>query len=110
MTAIVPSSAQPIADKTGNVTQYWQRFFNNLLGVASPTPIVPVTVTASPFSFTAPSWGSVTVSGGTVSAISIRRNTTTAATGVTAGVLPVAQNDVVVVTYSGLPTMNFIPA
>lgn len=110
MTATIPSSQQPISGQGGYINQTWLRFFNNLLGVASPTPIMAVSPTGSPFSYTAPSWGSVSVSGGTVSAISLTRNTATISTGVTSGIIPVAGGDVVTVTYSGPPAVSFIPA
>lgn len=105
--AIVPSSQQPIADGRGFVTTTWQRFFNALVSAAAP--IQTVTVTASPFTYRAGSAGNVTVAGGTVSAITITRNNTTAATGITAGIVPVANGDLVTVTYSSAPLVQFIP-
>lgn len=105
--AIVPSSRQPIALKDGTVTTPWQRFFNALVRAAAPA--AAVTVGASPFSFTAGSFGYLAVSGGTVSGITITRGTTVIPTGQTSGMIPVANMDVVTITYSGLPTVNFIP-
>jgi hypothetical protein len=106
--AIVPSSAQAIADGSGRVTTPWQRFFNALVSPAAP--IQPVTLTGSPFSYRAGSAGSVAVSGGTVSAISITRGTTTIPTGATSGTFPVANGDTVAITYTVAPTVSFIPA
>lgn len=105
--AIVPSSAQAIADPTGRVTTPWQRFFNAL--VSASAPIQTVTVGASPFSFRAGSGGSLAISGGTVSSITLTRYTVTAPTGATSGIIPVSNGDVVTITYSGLPTVNFVP-
>jgi hypothetical protein len=72
-------------------------------------PIVAIVVGASVFSYTAPFAGSVSVTGGTVSNISLTRTGTTVQTGLTAGVFQVSRYDILNVTYSGLPTMNFIP-
>lgn len=107
MNAIVPSSAQPIARNGGFVTTEWQRFFNAL--VQAPESIAEVDVGASPFDYTASASGFLAVSGGTVSAITLTRNTSSAATGVTAGLVPMFQGDIVTITYSGLPTVSFIP-
>ena len=76
---------------------------------AAAQPVVPITPGASPYSYTAPFWGSVAVTGGTVSAIAISRQGTSIATGLTVGVFPVARGDVLTVTYSVAPTITFIP-
>lgn len=106
--AIVPSSNQAIADKGGFVTTAWQRFFNTLVSPAAP--LQSVTVLASPFAYTAGQAGSLAVSGGTVSAISLTRSGTTIPTGMTGGTLSLANGDTVTITYAVAPTVNFIPA
>lgn len=106
--SIVPSSAQPIADARGIVTVPYQRFFNAL--VAAAAPIQTIVPTASPYTFTASAYGSLAISGGTVSAVSLSRSGTTAATGITAGLIPMANGDSVTITYSGAPTLAFVPA
>lgn len=78
--------------------------------VAQPAPIAAVVVGASPFSYTASIAGYVHVTGGTVSAIALIRAATTLATGLTAGFIPVGQGDVVRVTYTVKPTVNFVPS
>lgn len=102
--AIVPSSAQPIVGPGGRVTTVWQRFFNALVRPADP--IVAVTPTGSPFAYMAGAGGNLYVVGGTVSAITLKRSTTTVT--VTSPV-PVANGDTVTVTYSGAPTITFVP-
>jgi hypothetical protein len=72
-------------------------------------PIASVTVGASPFAYTASFAGNVAVTGGTVSAITIKRQGTTVATGLTVGLIPACRGDIVTVTYSAAPTMTFIP-
>lgn len=76
---------------------------------ARAQPVASITPSGSPYSYTAPFWGSVAVTGGTVSAIAISRQGTSTATGLTVGVFPMARGDVLTVTYSGTPTMTFIP-
>ncbi len=83
----------------------WQNFFNSL--GAPATAFEPVTVGASPFSYTASESGFLMVTGGTVTAIHILRGALSIL--VTGGVVPLAPNDVAVVTYTVLPTINFVP-
>lgn len=72
-------------------------------------PVTALTVTASPFTYTAPFTGCVVVTGGTVSLIQLIRQGVTIATGLTTGFIQVSRLDQVQVTYSGLPTMTFLP-
>ncbi len=104
--AIVPSSQQPLVDKGGRITPVWQRFFNAI--VSSAAPIAPVTVGASPFSYRAGAGGTLVVTGGTVSSIALTRNLTTVSLP-TSGTFLMANGDTVAITYSGLPTVTFIP-
>lgn len=108
MSAIVPSSRQPIADAGGFVNTTWLRFFNALVG--APAGISPVQATGSPFVYRAPTAGTLSITGGTVSSITLTRNTVTTPTGITAGLVPVANGDTVTITYSAAPTVNFIPS
>lgn len=107
-TPIVPSSQQPMVGDGGRVTPPWLRFFNVLAGIA-PSAIAPVDVGASPFAYTAGGSGTLRVSGGTVSSITLTRSGMTVAFGTTASV-PVANGDVVTIAYSVKPTISFIPA
>lgn len=69
-----------------------------------------ITVGASPYSYQAPSSGSVFISGGTVNAVAFSRDGTTfIGAGVTAGIVPVRKKDIVRVTYTVAPTMTFVP-
>lgn len=73
-------------------------------------PAAAVTLTGSPFAYTALSDGVLCISGGTVSAVSISRQGTAVATGSTAGVFPVKRLDIVGITYIVAPTVNFLPS
>lgn len=102
----VPNSNSPIADTNGKVSQIWQRFFNAL--VASPSAISTISVGASPTSFTASESGSVAISGGAVTGVTLTRSTVSVALGAVA-LVPVNNGDVVQVSYSSAPTLTFIP-
>jgi hypothetical protein len=73
-------------------------------------PAQTVTVTASPFTYTALFNGTLAVSGGTVSAIAIIRQGVTVATGVTAGLIPLRRLDQARITYTAAPTVAFLPS
>lgn len=94
---------------TGKGSRKTWKLIWNLQDVS--TAVIAITPGASPFAYTALAEGSVTVAGGTVSAISITRGATVVPTGATAGIFPLSQGDIITVTYSVVPTtMNFIPS
>lgn len=110
MTPVIPSSAQPIADKNGFVTTVWQRFFNALNSASQPIQTVPIAPVISPFKFTASSTGALMVSGGTVTSISLTRGVTTIPTGQTSGNIPMSNGDIVSIAFSVAPNIAFVPA
>lgn len=63
---------------------------------------------ASPYSWNAPGPGTVTLSGGTLSAVSLARDTVTATLPL-AGAVPVSRGDVVTITYVVAPVVKFFP-
>ena len=73
------------------------------------TPIVAVTPSGSPFAYIAKKPGSVSVAGGTVTAISITRNGTAVTLGATAGLFTLSTGDTITVAYVVAPTIDFIP-
>jgi len=103
-----PSWAVPILDGSGQMSQPWFGYLSQLGGV--PGPIRPVTVVESPFTYKAPYNGSLAISGGTVSAVTISRaRVSNVPLGLTSGCVAVAANDLVTIVYSAVPTINFIP-
>lgn len=105
-----PSWAVQIVDpKSGQLTQPWHGYLAQLAG--APGPIVPnIVLGTSPFAYKAPSNGTISVHGGTVSSITIARARVSGVNvGFTSGSVSVAANDVVTITYSVAPTINFIP-
>jgi hypothetical protein len=75
----------------------------------SPLPLVAVTPSASPFSYTAPARGTLNISGGTVSAIAHIRGGVSTALSNSSGHYPMSKGDVLKITYSAAPTLNFVP-
>lgn len=103
-----PSVLTPIVDKDGRVTPSWQSFFASLVSV--PSAIEAIAVGASPFDYAASFPGTVLIVGGTVSAVALTRGRVSInPTGLIAGFFPVGLQDVLTVTWSGLPAMYFIP-
>lgn len=113
MGAQIPAARQPVVEQVNGIlafTRTWFLFLQQLLTLATPSGAnaAAITVSASPFSYTATDSGVVLVSGGTVSAIALGRNGTFTSIGVTAGPVPVSEGDVVRVTYTVIPTMTFV--
>lgn len=85
--------------------EYLQQF------TIAPPPFLPVAVGISPFAYEAKEPGHISVTNGTVSAISLTRGTDTIIVGTVTGLLvPVAINDIVTITYTVLPIIKFIPS
>jgi len=104
-----PTYTEQIAVGQKN-NQAWYRYFTQNEVGTPPSSEIAISVQASPLSYTAPSKGFVIVSGGTVTSIMFSRTAGTFyLTGETAGVFPMAQNDILKVTFSVAPTMVFIP-
>lgn len=107
----LPAYPTPIVDpKSRNTTKDWYFFFAGLFQGLPPEKEVGVTLTGSPFVYSAPKKGSVIVSGGTVSAIDFSRDGTTFySTGATAGMFTVNKSDLLRITYTVAPTVTFVP-
>jgi len=68
-----------------------------------------ISVTASPFTYTAPYTGLVTITGGTVSVVSNNNSSAGANIFNYSGAYPITAGDQLTVTYSSAPTMAFFP-
>lgn len=77
--------------------------------IATAQPFLALTPGASPWGYTAAYNGTVTITGGTVSAIDLARQGTSISTGLIVGLIPVRRGDTVTVTYTVAPTATFIP-
>jgi len=102
-----PTAATPaVALQNGNYyfTTPWIVWLQQL--ASQPAAPFTVTPTGSPFSYLASGAGSLSVSGGTVSAITLTRGGETVPIG---NLVPMVNNDVATITYSVAPTLSFIP-
>lgn len=104
-----PNAGAPIVSTlTGILTPVWAQFFASL---GNPAPaIVPVTLGASPFAYTAAADGFLAISGGSVSGLSLKRGPTTISLPGSLGIVPLSNGDVLTLTYSGAPNVNFVPS
>ena len=104
----VPVFEQKILDEEHTNAQ-WYRYFQSHDTGQPPGAEKTITVTASPFVYTAPRKGFVIITGGTVTSILFSRSGTYYNTGVASGSLSVAQGDMLKVAYTVVPTMVFVP-
>jgi hypothetical protein len=106
----MPTYTLPLSEK-GQTHRTWYSFFSGL-ATGKPTGIVSaVMLNGSPFTFTAPSGGTLIVNGGSTTQIQYSRDGAAYfVTGQTAGMFPVSLGDKIEITYSmAPPTVNFVP-
>ena len=107
MALIVPNLIAKMVDASGLLkSQAWISFFQQF--VNPPSPIASLIVGASPFIYIAREPGLIIVTGGIVSAQALIRGLVIInITGIK--LIPVEIKDSISVTYTGLPTMQFMP-
>lgn len=102
----LPNQNSPFVQlPNGRIVPPWNSYLQQF--TQQPPNIIPITVTASPFSYTAREPGHVVVEGGTVSLVQLTRGSVTVT--VLTNIVPVSIGDTVGITYSVLPTIKFIP-
>jgi len=106
MTLILPNLKSALVNTKGFVLQPWITFFQQF--TQAPSQVIDLDVNGSPFSYTAAEPGFLAITGGTISSITLTRGSTTVT--VTGDLIPVAIRDVVSITYSVLPTVQFFPS
>lgn len=101
----VPLTARGVTESA------WYRFWAGLFNGLPPGNVVPVTLTGTPFVYSAIRKGSVIVEGGTVSQIQFSRDggDTYYDVGTTAGMFSVNASDLLRIFYSVDPTVTFVP-
>lgn len=89
----------------------WYRFWMGLFRGLPPENESAVTLTGSPYVYSATRRGSVIVNGGTVSNISFSRDggTTYYTIGTVAGMFLLNASDLLKITYAAPPTVTFVP-
>lgn len=106
MTLILPNLKSALVNAKGFVLQPWITFFQQF--TQAPSQVIDLNVIVSPFSYTAVEPGFLAITGGTISAITLTRGSTTVT--ITGDLIPVAIGDIVAITYSVLPTVQFFPS
>lgn len=104
----IPNYREPMLEK-GTLMRAWYQFFVDLWKGRPPGDKLALTPAASPFTYNAQSKGFVIVQGGTVSLVQFSRGTSNHNTGSTQGCFPLSQGDSLIVTYSGTPTLTWVP-
>ncbi len=107
----MPRLDVPLVDKGGFIDGLWARWLGVLWGKAGGAAAglpVPETVGPSPYAYAATEAGTAVISGGTVSAMTLTRNGTSA-TLPTAGTIPMRTGDILTVTYTAAPTFTWFP-
>ena len=106
MALIIPRLDAPLVDNNLLARPPWTTFFQQF--VQAPSVAVSLLVGTSPFSYSAREPGQVAVVGGTVSSITLSRGTVVIdVTG--EKLVPVQIKDIITVTYSVLPVIQFLP-
>jgi len=106
----LPNYPVPLIE--GKVTgRDWYRFWAALFRGLAPGNVEPVTLTGSPYIYSASRKGALIVSGGTVSAIAFSRDggTTYFTVGTVAGMFTLNASDLLKITYTVDPTVTFVP-
>jgi hypothetical protein len=101
----LPNQISPFVSKLGRLLAPWNFYLQQF--TQAPPNIADIVVATSPFSYTSKEPGNISITGGTVSAITLTRGVLTIdVTG--QKLIPVAIQDTITVTYSVLPTMKFL--
>src|SRR6185436_8250134 len=102
----------PVPLIEGQVTgRDWYRFWAGLFRGLAPGNVEPVTLTGSPYVYSATRKGALIVNGGTVSAIAFSRDggDTYYTVGTVAGMFTLNASDLLKITYAVDPTVTFVP-
>lgn len=105
-----PTYDEPLTIK-GQIARGWFRLWTGLQKGQPTGPAAGVKVGSSPFRYTASQGGSLIVNGGSTTQISFSRDGVNFfILGVTVGMFPLSQGDVLQITYPvAPPTVTFVP-
>lgn len=105
----LPNVLQSFTDKTGKILNPWIQYLQQF--TVPPPAFMDITVGTSPFDYEAKEPGSLFISGGTVSGITLTRGADTITIFPDTSIpriVPVSIDDIVTITYTVLPTIKFI--
>jgi hypothetical protein len=103
----VPTYTQPLSNQGATSSSYY-RWFQDIDKGTPPESESSVTLTGSPFVYTATNKGFLIITGGSVSSVTFKRVNVYSA-GQTSGTFPVSAGDVITITYSSAPIVTFVP-
>jgi hypothetical protein len=104
-----PTYTEPLSTK-GETTRGWYTFWSGLAKGQPFAPIQSVIAGTSPYTYVAGQGGHLIVQGGTVSLVSLTRDgINNVNTGQTQGLFPMSQGDSLIITYSSIPNLTFVP-
>lgn len=104
----LPDPSIAFVDDEKTITPEWYQLLVRLAQLSAERAIAAVSPGASPFTYTATTIGDLLVRSGTVSAVTLVRGNVSVVCP-TSGFIPMAANDSVIITYSVLPTVTFVP-
>lgn len=103
----LPNLIAAFVDRAGKIQSPWNYYLQQF--TQAPPNILEVIPDGSPFEYTAVEPGTVAITDGTVSVVTLTRGVITI--DITGQILiPVSIADTVEITYSVLPTVQFIPS
>jgi|SRR6185312_169237 len=104
----LPNTLSPLT-LNGRVISPWVEYLQQF--TIAPPPIITIKVTGSIFKYIGKEPGNLVVTDGTISQISLTRGNVTINFGAgTNKIIPVGIKDTISITYSVLPTLQFIPS
>lgn len=105
----IPNYGQAIVNKAGT-ERTWYLFLTDIWKGKPSGGAVSIASTSSPFMYQSTSKGFMIVQGGTVSLIQFSRDgVKNYNTGLTNGIIPLAQGDSILVIYSVAPSLTWVP-
>lgn len=105
----IPNYRQSMHSK-GTIERTWYQFFSDVWKGKPSGGINPITPASSPYTYQAAHKGFLIIQGGTVSLVQFSRDgLTNYNTGQTSGTFPLAQGDSLIVIYTAMPTITWVP-
>ncbi len=106
MTLYLPNLNSQLVTADGRIKQPWNNFFQQF--TQQPSGVMDIIVDISPFSYTTKEPGTLVISSGTISQVNLIRGNTTVDMGTSKNIV-VMIGDIIEITYSVLPSIQFLP-
>lgn len=102
----LPNLLAKFVDKIGQIKAPWNSYLQQF--TQAPPNFMPQTLSGSPFTYVASEPGTIAIEGGTVTTVTLTRGVNSII--ITDQLIPVAIADTLIIAYSVLPTVTFIPS